>query len=237
MRPGCELWMHPAHAHATRAASDPERVLARRVEVARHSGVPDEAIRRYESSRRGRGLVSIAEAVLPDRELRDGVEVETDVGALRVVETPGHAPSHVVLHHPDHGLLLSGDHLLGRVSLYYDYGYTPDPAGEFLASLDVVGGLDVRLVLAGHGRPRRDAPALVEANRREVKERLGRVQSAIETGPCTPYEIVPALLGVEDPSPMLLNWGLSEVLCYLQHLELEGAAKRLAGDGPDRWTV
>ena len=29
-------------------------------------------------------------------------------------------------------LLISGDHLLGRVSLYFDYGYTPDPVGEFL---------------------------------------------------------------------------------------------------------
>ena len=51
----------------------------------------------------------------------------------QVAFAPGHAPSHVVLHQPDRGLLLSGDHLLGRVSLYYDYGYTPDPAGEFSA--------------------------------------------------------------------------------------------------------
>ena len=39
-RAGCELWMHPDHAHATRAARDPERAAERRLEIARHSGVP-----------------------------------------------------------------------------------------------------------------------------------------------------------------------------------------------------
>ena len=53
-------------------------------------------------------------------------------GFLRVYETPGHAPSHVVLHEPESGMLISGDHLLGRVSLFFDHGHTPDPVGEFL---------------------------------------------------------------------------------------------------------
>ena len=121
--------------------------------------------RATEEARRGQGF-GIAEIVLPDRDLVPGVEVETDLGTWQVHETPGHAPSHVVLHQPERGLLLSGDHLLGRVSLYYDYGYTPDPAGEFLRSLDVVDGLDVQLILAGHGRPVRDARALARGQPR-----------------------------------------------------------------------
>jgi glyoxylase-like metal-dependent hydrolase (beta-lactamase superfamily II) len=161
------------------------------------------------------------------------VTVETDLGPWDVYETPGHAPSHVVLHQPDRRLLLSGDHLLGRVSLYYDYGYTPDPAGEFLASMDVVDRLDIDLVLAGHGRPVRDAHRLIEANRREVGERIGRVRDALAEGPKTPFEIVPMLL--EAPSQMMVGWGLSEVLCYLQNLELSGGVKRIEGTDPERW--
>ena len=42
------------------------------------------------------------------------------------------------LFQPEQRLLLSGDHLLGRVSLYFDYGWTPDPVAEFLDSLDTV---------------------------------------------------------------------------------------------------
>jgi glyoxylase-like metal-dependent hydrolase (beta-lactamase superfamily II) len=233
---GCELWMNPNHEHMTRGAADPERMLERRVEVARQSGVPADTLERYQAHRRGQG-VGVADVVLPDRDLVDGVEVDTDLGVWRAYETPGHAPSHVVLHQPDRGLLLSGDHLLGRVSLYYDYGWTPDPAGEFLHSLDVVDGLDVQLVLAGHGRPVRDATALVRANRRAVEERMGRVRDAIASAPLTAYEVVPALLGEEATNPMMLNWGLSEALSYLRHLEVLGEARRAEGEDPERWSL
>ena len=231
---GSELWMHPNHAHVTRSAEDPDAMLARRVEVARHSGVPDEALRSYESTRRGHGI-GVAEVVLPDRDLVAGVEVETDLGTWQAYETPGHAPSHVVLHQPERGLLLSGDHLLGRVSLYYDYGYTPDPTGEFLASLDVVERLDASLCLAGHGRPFRDVQAHIDANRATVAERVGRVQAALAGGPRTPFEIVPELVGTTELTAMMVSWGLSETLCYLRHLELRGEVERVDGEEPERW--
>jgi glyoxylase-like metal-dependent hydrolase (beta-lactamase superfamily II) len=233
---GCELWMHPNHEHFTRAAADPDQMLRRRLEVARQSGVPADALERYEESRKGQG-VGVAELVLPDRDLVAGVEVETDVGRWEVHETPGHAPSHVVLHQPERRLLLSGDHLLGRVSLYYDYGWTPDPAGEFLRSLDVVDALDVELILAGHGRPVREHRRLVEANRTAVHERVGLVRESLRGGPRTPFEIVPALLGTEDLTPMMVNWGLSEVLCYLGHLDAGGEAERLPDEDPERWQL
>src|ERR671915_1546095 len=180
-RSGCELWMHPNHEHMTKAARDPDRSFERRLEVARQSGVPAATLAGYESARRGQGF-GIAEIVTPDRDLVEGVEVETDLGAWRVYETPGHAPSHVVLHQPERGLLLSGDHLLGRVSLYYDYGYTPDPVGEFLSSLDAVDELDARLCLPGHGRTFTDVRGHVNANRAAVHDRLARVREVIATG-------------------------------------------------------
>jgi glyoxylase-like metal-dependent hydrolase (beta-lactamase superfamily II) len=233
-RSGCELWMHPNHEHMTKAARDPDRSFERRLEVARQSGVPAETLAEYESARRGQGF-GIAEIVTPDRDLVEGVDVETDLGAWRVHETPGHAPSHVVLHQPERGLLLSGDHLLGRVSLYYDYGYTPDPAGEFLASLDVVDRLDVQLVLAGHGRPVREARALAEANRRAVHDKLDGVRRAIADGPRTPFEIIPDVIETQLPPAMKVFWGLSETLVYLNHLERRGEAARVDDAEPERW--
>ena len=233
---GCELWMHPDHAHVTRAAENPDRMLERRVEVARHSGVPEDALARYESSRRGQGM-GVDRVVLPDRDLVNGLEIDSDLGAWQVHETPGHAPSHVVVHQPERGLLLSGDHLLGRISLYYDYGYTADPTGEFLASLDVVEGLGAGLCLAGHGRPFRDIDAHIDGNRRAVVERVGRVRDALGQGPRTPFEIVPDLVGTRELTPMLVSWGLSETLCYLRHLELRDEAIRVDGEDPERWRL
>jgi glyoxylase-like metal-dependent hydrolase (beta-lactamase superfamily II) len=234
---GCELWMHPNHGHMTRAAHHPERALERRIEVARQSGVPEEALRRYQEQRKGQAF-GIARVVEPDRDLVPGVEVATDLGPFQIHETPGHAPSHVSLHQPDRGILISGDHLLGRVSLYYDYGHTPDPAGEFLESLDVVDALDSSLCLAGHGRPFRDVKEHIAANRREVAERMGRVRSALEDGrPKTAFEIVPILLGDPNPSPMMVNWGLSETLSYLLHLERLEQAERVESEPAEKWSL
>jgi len=230
---GCELWMHPRHEHMTRAAKDPERAFERRIEVARQSGVPEQALREYQSARKERGM-GIVKIVMPQRDLVPGVTVDTDLGAWDVYETPGHAPSHVVLHQRERGLLISGDHLLGRVSLYYDYGWTPDPAGEFLDSLEVVERLDAGLCLAGHGRPFRDVRGHIQANRRAVAERVERVRGAIDGRRLTPFEIVPALIGEEELTPMMVNWGLSETLSYLRHLERLGEVEKVSED-PARW--
>src|SRR5881275_3642840 len=67
-RAGCEFWMHPNHQHAMQTASDPEAALARRLEVARQSGVPEDAIRRY-ISRVSSMPSGIAEVLEPARDL------------------------------------------------------------------------------------------------------------------------------------------------------------------------
>jgi glyoxylase-like metal-dependent hydrolase (beta-lactamase superfamily II) len=232
---GCELWMHPNHAHMTANLDDPERMLERRIEVARQSGVPDSLITQAYEARRGQPL-GVDRFVQPDRDLLPGTEVETDLGRWQVYETPGHAPSHVCLHQPDRRLLISGDHLLGRISLYYDYGYTPDPAGEYLESLDVVDRLDSDLCLAGHARPFREVSKKVAATRGTVLDRIERVRACLDGVPKSPFEIVPQFLGEQDPTPMMLNWGLNEVLVYLNHLEKRDHAHRHAGEVAT-WTL
>lgn len=233
---GCELWMHPNHAHMTRAAEDPDTAFERRIEVARQSGVPLEALERYREQNKDRGY-GIARVVLPDRDLVPGVEVDTDLGRWQVIETPGHAPSHVVLHQPDRRLLLSGDHVLGRASLYFDYGYTPDPVGEYLSSLDRVRKLDVDLVLAGHGRPVRDLPRLVAAHEELVTEALFRIHGALADGPRTAFDIVSAGLGIERVPPAAMNWAMSLTLCYLRHLQVRGEVARVEDSDPERWRL
>ena len=231
---GCELWMHPAWGHIRAIAEDPDAALDRRIEVARQSGVPPEGLRLYERSRRGEntGLVRLVE---PDCALVPGVEVETDVGAWQVHETPGHAPSHVVLHQPESGLLISGDHILGRVSPFFDYGHTPDPVGEFLASLDAVAALDTGLCLAGHGRPFRDVPAKAEANRRLVEEHLGRVRAAFAGASRTAFDVVADIVGPENLSPATAAWGLQMALAYVDHLAAAGELVKEEGSDPRRW--
>ena len=238
-RTGCELWMHPNHEHMTAAAQDPDAALERRIEIARQSGVPDAPLRAYQEARKGQGF-GIAGIVEPDRDLLPGVEIDTDLGTFQVIETPGHAPSHVCLYQEERRILISGDHLLGRVSIYYDYGWSPDPAGEFLESLSRVEDLDMRLCLAGHARPFTDVQAHITANRMIVAERLEACLRVLrENGPITAFEAVPLVYG-EAITAANANWWLSETLCYLTHLEVTGRARRsaaeLAGE-PERWSL
>jgi len=232
---GCELWMHPAWEHVRAMAEDPDRALERRIEVARQSGVPKAALARYEE-RKGEDPL-IDRVVAPDRDLVDGVEVATDLGFFRTYETPGHAPSHVVLHEPESGLLISGDHLLGRISLFFDQGHTPDPVGEFLASLDVVDELDVRLCLPGHGRTFRDVGVKIEANRELVAEQLGRVRGALAEAERPAFDTVPDLLGPGEISPAAAAWGLQLALAYLDHLRALGEAEPIDGTDPVAWRL
>src|SRR5262249_15263223 len=230
-RAGCELWMHPNHGHMTRTIDDRAAVLARRIEVARQSGVPEGPLRRYESESRTRES-GIAGAIEPDRALLPGVKIITDVGEWTVHETPGHAPSHVCLFQPERRLLISGDHLLGRISLYFEYGHSPDPVGEFLHSLDVVERLGARLCLPGHGRTFADVHAHIEGNRKLVHERLDSVAQALQQGPLSAFEIVPRVYG-DALSQQNAHWLLSKILSYLTHLQALGQARSIPGE-PER---
>jgi glyoxylase-like metal-dependent hydrolase (beta-lactamase superfamily II) len=233
---GCELWMHPRWEHVRLLASDPEAALEARIEVARQSGVSPAALERYREARSD-GETGIDLLKEPDRELVPGVEVETDLGGWQVVETPGHAPSHIVLHQPERRLLISGDHLLGRTILFFDYGHSPDPIGEFLAGLDRVEPLDVDLVLPGHGRTFRDPEAKIAQSRRQVDELLGKVRAALGEGERTAFEIVEGIVGPEMVKSPASAWALQIVLSSLDHLVLLGEVGKVEGTDPQRWAL
>ncbi len=176
-RAGCELWMHPSHELMTRHGRGSATRFSRGVWRSRARAACRR--RRCAATRRSAATPNpgIAGPIAPNRDLLDGVVVATDLGEWVAYETPGHAPSHVCLFQPERRLLISGDHLLGRISLYFEFGYSPNPVGEFLHSLDVVERLGARLCLAGHGRTFTDVQAHITATAALVEEHLQEVCS------------------------------------------------------------
>ncbi len=120
------------------------------------------------------------------------------------------------------------------MSLYYDYGWTPDPVGEFLRSLATVEELDARLCLAGHGRPFVDVPGHIEATASSSRERLAAVVEALGSGPRTAVELVPEVYG-EPLTPDERRLAVVADLCYLRHLERDGGVIREPDGEVERW--
>jgi len=234
---GCELWMHPAWEHVRLMADDPAAALENRIEVARQSGVPPAALERYRAMREDDDDNGIDAIVEPDRDLLPGVEVETDLGTWQVYETPGHAPSHVVLHQPERKLFISGDHLLGRTVLFFDYGHTPVPIGEFLGGLDEIEPLDIDLVLPGHGRTFRDADTKIAEARRQVGELLSKTRTALAEGEKTAFDVVAGLLGPDNVNSPASAWALQIVLSCLDHLTIQDEVAVVDGTDPQRWRL
>jgi glyoxylase-like metal-dependent hydrolase (beta-lactamase superfamily II) len=230
------LWMHPKWEHIRLQADDPEATLERRIEVGRMSGVPLAALDRYRQERTDKSEEEIDAIRAPDRELVPGVEVETDIGSWAVYETPGHAPSHVCLHQPERKLMISGDHLLGRTVMFFDYGHTPDPFGEYLASLDVIEPLAVDLCLPGHGKPFRDPAVKIADARRQADGLLGRVREGLADGAePTAFGLVEEIVGRENLRAGTAGFMLQIVLACLDHLAALGEAHRVPDSDPQRW--
>ena len=215
---GCEFWVHPAYRDLPewqalgRTPEIPEAIAARH-------GVPQhvsEAWRNFHASDRR----AFGQPVAPTNELRDGVEIATDLGSWIVRETPGHAPSHVCLHQPERALMFTGDHVMGKVSVFFEFSGSRDPVGEFLDSLDIVDQLDPRLGLSGHGRTFLDVGAYVGANRRLIQDRLTAALTAVGRGaPPTAFEVMVGLHG-PPPDPISVFWWMNTTLGYLRRLEV-----------------
>jgi glyoxylase-like metal-dependent hydrolase (beta-lactamase superfamily II) len=173
----------------------------------------------------------------PDRPLRDGMLIESALGDWEVVETPGHAPSHVCLVAREPGLAILGDLVSTVFAPYFDYGYTPDPVAEFLASvarMEAIG--EVRLGLPGHGRPIEDVAGALALQQRGVADRLAAVERAIRDGAATAFAITRRVFG-EPASGEMAVWQLTEVAAYLRHLRLAGRVRRSCDGERFRYTL
>ncbi len=165
----------------------------------------------------------------------DGVRIETDLGEWTVYETPGHAPSHVCLYQPERRILISGDHVLGRISLFYDYGYTAGP-GRLSSSPRWTRSTRSTPVWPCRGTASRSSTctATSRATARSSPSGWRRSSGPPARGAKTALEILPDVYG----QPLNLRnatWFLSETLSYLRHLQAQGRVSAAPDGDVERW--
>jgi glyoxylase-like metal-dependent hydrolase (beta-lactamase superfamily II) len=233
-RSGAELWSHANTGHFYDVWRDPDRTEAVRSARASKEGVPSARLEAYGDVREE--LTGVDGVVVPDHPLVDGVEISSAFGPWEVLETPGHAPSHVSLLQRERGLLIAGDIVCVAFVPWMDYGSTPDPYGESLAALDRLDELDpVALALPGHGRPLEDLSTVIASHRVGYAAMLDSVRAALEGAPATGHELSERVHGVEDDIAAVGH--LDEVLCLLRHLRLTGEVERTVLDGGYRYSL
>jgi len=141
---GAWVAMHPAERDTLPQRTAPARTgdhLSAATGWLRRSGAPEEAIAEIIGGFAGGEARPMAE---PDVLLDDGDLVPLAGRTVRAVWTPGHTPGHICLHLPDAQLMLTGDHVLPRITP--NIGLQPvesdPPLAGFLASLGRIGRFD-----------------------------------------------------------------------------------------------
>lgn len=156
---------------------------------------------------------------------------EIDIGSFRFrcVETPGHSPGHLCLYEPDKKLLISGDHILADITPNITlWAREMNPLKDYMASLDKVYDLDIKLVLPAHGKLFSDYKKRVAELKRHHEERLDEVLSVLKSGPKNAYQVASLMTWeVEydtwEEFPSFQKWfATGEALSHLRYLEEEG---------------
>jgi len=185
-------------------------------------------------------LDAVLPTIEPDLELGDGIPVPGTDGSLVPVHTPGHTAGHLCFHDRQRNLLLTGDHVLPKVTpnVARRPGSDPDPLRDFLASLGRLDRIpDSAVVLPGHEWPFDRLSLRLEVLRQHHGERLAEIEHAVRRGCDTVWQVAEAVSWARDFSaftPRSLRSALAETSAHLMRLAEGGRIGRVRGR-PERW--
>ena len=136
-----------------------EKYTCRVVDCYREIGMPPAEVAYYQEILSDNLSRQIGASIVPDGFLTGGDEFDTDMGRLRVVETPGHTEGSVSFHVEETGLLFTGDLIsanynpLPLVMMDRDGKDSVSSYDAMMKSIQKIRELAPRLILPGHGRP------------------------------------------------------------------------------------
>jgi glyoxylase-like metal-dependent hydrolase (beta-lactamase superfamily II) len=160
-----------------------------------------------------------------DRELGGGDGVETELGRITAIATPGHTANHLCFALEGEGLVFSGDHVMA-----WSTSIVAPPDGSmaaYMASLEALAARDDRLYLPGHGGPVADPQRFVRGLRNHRRMRSNAIMDRLRAGDSGIPQIVETIYAGVDKR--LHGAAALSVLAHLEDLVARGEA---ACDGP-----
>ena len=181
---------------------------------------------------------------LPDQWLVEGPVPLPGGRTLEAVATPGHTAGHLVFHDLDGEVLFAGDHVLPTItpSIGFEPVLSPNPLGDFLASLALVRRRPDALLLPAHGDVAPSVHAWVDELVAFHGARLDETEKAVQAGAFTPHEVAGQLrwtrrehrlADLDTFNAMLATF---ETGAHLVLLEAQGRLTRTLVDGVDHYT-
>jgi glyoxylase-like metal-dependent hydrolase (beta-lactamase superfamily II) len=203
-----------------------------------------------------KALADMVEGMLnSDREVKDLewpmpddwlVESTLPVGprTLEVVPTPGHTRGHVVFHDNANSLLFAGDHVLPTItpSIGFEPVLSPNPLGDFLASLALVRSRPDAMLLPAHGAVTPSVHARVDELVAHHGNRLDETEAAVRAGASTAFEAAGRLhwtrrqKSLEDLDPFNQMLAIAETGAHLALLVAQGRLRSHDADGLRTYT-
>ncbi|CAJ61482.1 MULTISPECIES: MBL fold metallo-hydrolase [Frankia] len=179
---------------------------------------------------------------LPDVLLADGDRPDIPGWDLRAVWTPGHSPGHLCFWEPANRVLLSGDHVLPRITPNIPFSPVgdADPLGDYLSSLDRLDDADTfpaAEVLPAHEHRFPDLTGRLAALRDHHDQRFGEVLAALRAadGTATAWDVCRQMTWSrpwDRIEGFMKRAALAEALAHLRVLERRGLVREVDGEPP-----
>lgn len=198
---------------------------------ARQFGFPEEELQ--EAIERHPGYRFKATGDIVFTLLEDGDLLSIGGYDFKVVWTPGHTPGHLCLFEPNKKLLISGDHILGRITPNISsWSDQIDSLGDYLASLDKIAALEVELVLPGHRHIFRNCRERIQELKAHHAERAAEIMTILALSAHGPYDVASRMTWdmtyktwAEFPVPQ--KWfATGEAASHLQYLQNRGSIRK-----------
>jgi glyoxylase-like metal-dependent hydrolase (beta-lactamase superfamily II) len=238
---GAWIALHPADARLIHDRyRDPSRLIKTMEVTLRRLGAPVDQLEELTAA--AMPVLPFVSPGEPDVLLEDLEKPEVPGWDLLSLWTPGHSPGHLCFWEPRNQVLLSGDHVLPRITSHISLNpQSPaNPLDDYLRSLDRVAEYPAEEVFPAHEHRFTDLTGRVATIRAHHEQRFIEAVKAIEDGCKTAWEIASRMTWSRSWEEMrgglIRRSAVLETVAHLRALEARGIVREVTGE-PSHWEL